>query len=220
MVWLHATGRYLTLDDDHARVLAKVAARDGDPLSLLGLEAREHTVLDGLVRSGIAVVWSEPSGLPVPRRLVAELAALHLLGRLALRIAPTWLLKRVGAFRPDVAGPRDERGTWLGFERERLLEAAYRSKGLPFVDARCLPMSVGLLFALRLHGHPARIRLAAIPEPFHAHAWVQSGQDRIETTAHAFGHDSLCSPPAGPGPTSRHELALVDLPITTTDRSP
>lgn len=200
VVWHRRQRRYLTLDQPAAEALLAVAARDGGLLNEILASGVDRRMLDALEQTGVATVWSESDGLPVPRRRVWRHAALQPLVRLLLAVSRGAVLSWIVSTQ-DPPARVNERSGWCGLDVELSVAAANEAMRLPWMTSRCLPASLGLWLDLRLSGHPAVVRLGAIVEPFHAHAWVELHEERIDLGGHAFPTTPITNPRLGSRPT-------------------
>jgi Transglutaminase-like superfamily len=191
VAWQMRAGRYVTLAGPEAELTLRVRAADGGLVNEICRTAEDDRAIHALEARGIVVIWDETAGLPVPPTVVLRAWMAHLAGRLLLATCGRWWLSNFVKLELKSSDARDERARWCGFEVEQLVAAMQSTTALPFVSSRCIEMTVGLWLMLRWRGRRPQLRLGAIPDPFHAHAWLELDGRRIETGALAFHGDVL-----------------------------
>ncbi len=184
VLWLQERNRYVTPTPAALRTLSRVATNDGGFAEETVVdEDADWRGLDELEQLGLIVWWDDSKGLPVRRRDVIGIACWNVLGRVALRVAPRFLLRQLVDTR---SRPAPEFSPWAGLRSEQLIAAARAAAAMPLVSASCLPMALALWCSARIAGQPARLRLGGTADPFTEHAWVEVRGHRLDPAPVSF----------------------------------
>lgn len=128
--------------------------------------------LERLVELGV-VAYVPPHGLPIPRRLVAELVSRNIAARCTLRSRPRALV-RLATPSPSPAPVTRP----LLFDQ---VEAAVQvAVALPGTSSVCTVVALSIVNLLRSRGYPAHVQLLAEPEQVLAHAVAAVGRHRVD----------------------------------------
>lgn len=170
-------GRYIRLGREATSALRTLASKvDGETVANVSPGLGGMSLLELADAGVVEVVPIE--GRRIRLLLLAEFVVLNLATRIVLRIFGWRIIRLVRAPR----GSREGDGADASLV-EDLLAATRWGCASPGSSTQCLTLALTTHLMLRRRRVSSRLVVAAQPEAFEPHAWIESGSHRIDTSA-------------------------------------
>jgi len=190
---LGGTWSYVVVDEGSEQLPDLMRSLDGiDTSALRTLNADERismeTLADALYAAGAVEII--PYDSRPPRRLVAEMFFLGLLGRVLVKLSPHRVMAYISRhIEQGEEAPVPDR--WMGELSESIVAAQHRAAAYPFATTQCIPVALSTYWFLRRRRKRASFRLAVSASPFEAHVWVRHDGHDLDPRSEAFAGSAL-----------------------------